>query len=972
MATKSRGSGEKSGRGNSLCRRNLSPFHSQFLSDLLRSRLVLLMAIALLFVLLDSFPCFAAPPVVSNIPDQTIAEGGSFATISLDYYVWDDYTPDYQMTWTYSGNTELAVTIDGNRVATIGIPSADWNGSESITFTAEDNSGNTDSDAASFTVTAMNDAPVASDDSATVNEDSTSNVIDVLSDDTDVDGDDLTVASVTQPTNGTVTNNGSDVSYTPDANYYGSDTFTYTVSDGNGGTDTATVSITVTSVNDLPLASDDSATTPEDTPVCINVTVNDSDIDGTVDPTTVTIGQQPLNGSVIVNRLTGEVTYTPVANCSGLHTFTYTVRDNSGVTSDEATVSVNVTMVFYTLTMQVSPTIGGVTTPSVGVHDYRTGAVLDVEATAKSGYEFDHWEGDLAGNTDPTSITMASKRTVRAVFSALQPSIGIAKEASVTTATVGDTITYNYVVTNTGDAPLMDISVTDDFLGAVALGATTLGPGESTSGTLSYTVQESDLPWPLVNSVTVVGTSPLGESIEGFSPPISVHLLPAKEPMIGITSTVDRVTARVNHAVTYTYTVTNRGDTTLTNIRVSDDLLGVIKLGETTLLPGESTTKSATYTVQESDLPGPLKNVAVASASDAFGAMAMDQASATVTLEQVDEAEKAIEEALEGRVVISEVAWAGTPSDPWGEWIELQNLGTTPVDLTNWTLRWRQKHLSNPEESRWRVIALSGVLMPGVAAARGLGSQKPPPSVRIVKNDRDDISWWVLCELQEKDEGCYLLERWHDASVSNIAADLIYDTEPPYDVGLSDLGDIIELRNHERQVVDTANAFESEEDGWPAGSVTTSATMERVDLFGPDVPDNWCTNRGIISNGLDPLGGLLLGTPGVTNSVVLTEVGLLSDLQPTECSQGLPVRVGLELPKESKKDAGWPRIVVTDELAGEGRNGVYQSSCSFSGHCDAQTCWLDIDTSGLSPGRYNLWIVCGEGKTLLVPITVVP
>jgi len=637
--------------------------------------------------------------------------------------------------------------------------------------------------------------------------------------------------------------------------------------------------------------------------------------------------------------------------------------------SDKAVTAV-FTRIPHDLTMQV--TGQGTTIPSAGTHTYYEGDIVDISASPSAGWQFDHWEGGLSGSTNPKSIMMTSDKTVRAVFFALEPSIGIVKEASAATATVGDTITYTYTVTNTGKVTLTDVSATDDVLGAVVLGATALGPGESTSGTLSYTVQESDLPWPLVNSVTVVGTSPLGESIEGVSPPIIVHLLPAKEPMIDITITVDRVTARVNDAVTYTYTVTNRGDTKLTNVRVSDNLLGVIGFGKTTLLPGESTTGSATYIVQESDLPGPLKNVATASATDAFGAMAMDQASATVTLEQVDEAEKAIEEALEGKVVISEVAWAGTPSDPWGEWIELRNLGTAPVDLTDWTLRWRRKHPSNPEQSRWKVIALSGALMPAAVSARGHGARRSPPSVRIVKNDRDDISWWVLCELQEKDEGCYLLERWHDATVSNIAADLIYGAEEPYDMGLSDLGDIVELLDDEEQIIDTANAFEAEEDGWPAGSAITSATMERVDLLGPDVPDNWCTNLGIISNGLDPLGGLLLGTPGVTNSVVLAEVGLLSDLQPTECSQGKPVRVGLELPKESKKDAGWPRIIVVDELARAGGDGGYQTSYSFSGHYEAQTYWLDIDTSGLPPGRYNLWIVCGEGKTLLVPITVVP
>ena len=99
-------------------------------------------------------------PVVSDIPDQTIAEGATFATISLDNYVSDIDNSDAEMTWTYSGNSSLTVTIDGSRVATIGIPDVDWNGAETITFKATDPGALFDDDGATFTVTAVNDAPV--------------------------------------------------------------------------------------------------------------------------------------------------------------------------------------------------------------------------------------------------------------------------------------------------------------------------------------------------------------------------------------------------------------------------------------------------------------------------------------------------------------------------------------------------------------------------------------------------------------------------------------------------------------------------------------------------------------------------------------------------------------------------------------------------------------------------------------------
>lgn len=174
------------------------------------------------------------------------------------------------------------------------------------------------------------------------------------------------------------------------------------------------------------------------------------------------------------------------------------------------------------------------------------------------------------------------------------------------------------------------------------------------------------------------------------------------------------------------------------------------------------------------------------------------------------------EDPYEGKVIISEVAWAGTAADPWGEWIELRNLGATPVDLTDWTLRWRRKHPSTQEESRWKVLKLSGMLMSAPISSCELAEREPTPSVRIVKNDADEVSWLILGELEEKDDSYYLLERWHDATVSNVTADLVYDTTPPYNLELSDFGDIIVLVNNQGKIVDTAKAFESEQGGWTA------------------------------------------------------------------------------------------------------------------------------------------------------------
>jgi large repetitive protein len=162
-----------------------------------------------------------------------------------------------------------------------------------------------------------------------------------LANDTDANGDTLAVTAVTQPANGTVTFTATGVSYTPNANFNGTNSFTYTISDGQGGTDTATVAVTVTGVNDAPDAVNDSATVNQGSSNnAINVLANDTDIDGNV--LSVTAATNGANGAVAFTA-TG-VSYTPNASFSGSDSFTYTISDGNGGT-DTATVSVTVTPV---------------------------------------------------------------------------------------------------------------------------------------------------------------------------------------------------------------------------------------------------------------------------------------------------------------------------------------------------------------------------------------------------------------------------------------------------------------------------------------------------------------------------------------------------------------------------------------------------------------------------------------------------
>ncbi|GGC23082.1 hypothetical protein GCM10011363_44470 [Marivita lacus] len=178
--------------------------------------------------------------------------------------------------------------------------------------------------------------PVADDDTASTSED-TPVTIDVLANDSDPDGDALSVTSASA-LNGSVVIEADDrLTYTPNADFAGTDWIRYGAEDGEGDSDDAVVTVNVTAANDLPVATGDAASTVEDTIVTINVLGNDSDVDG--DPLTVT-SASATNGSVAIGA-GGSLTYTPNADFSGTDTITYEVSDGAGGTAS-ASVAVSV------------------------------------------------------------------------------------------------------------------------------------------------------------------------------------------------------------------------------------------------------------------------------------------------------------------------------------------------------------------------------------------------------------------------------------------------------------------------------------------------------------------------------------------------------------------------------------------------------------------------------------------------------
>jgi hypothetical protein len=215
-------------------------------------------------------------------------------------------------------------------------PEADWSGTDSFDYSVSDGNGGTATATVSVTVAAQPDAPVGVDDVARTDEDTPVNVW-VLGNDSDADGDGLSVAGVNGGDHGVVVNHGVKVTYAPVADFFGTDLFSYTVTDGKGGSASAWVTVTDLPVNDDPLAEGDQATTPNATAVTVEVLDNDTDPEG--DVLAIAETSQGGNGVVVTDGVA--VTYLPSPGWAGVDSFTYTITDGNGG-SDTATVEVTV------------------------------------------------------------------------------------------------------------------------------------------------------------------------------------------------------------------------------------------------------------------------------------------------------------------------------------------------------------------------------------------------------------------------------------------------------------------------------------------------------------------------------------------------------------------------------------------------------------------------------------------------------
>jgi CSLREA domain-containing protein len=404
-------------------------------------------------------------------------------------------------------------------------PAANYNGPDSFTFKINDGSADSNTATVSITVNAVNDAPVANAQSVSTNEDTP---LPITLTGSDIDSSTLTFSIVTPPAHGSFgATTAPNLTYTPDANYNGPDSFTFKINDGSADSNTATVSITVNPVNDAPTANSQSVSTNEDTP--LPITLTGSDVETASGSLTFTITVSPSHG--VLSGSGANRTYTPAADYNGPDSFKFTVTDTGdgaspALTSAEATVSITVNAVNDVPSFTKGP---------------------DQSATSAVAQTVPNWATNIsAGPPDEAAqtLTFLVSNNNNAIFS-VQPSIspsgtltytpayGFDGVATVTvrlmdnggTALGGvDTSaaqTFTITVHALNNAPTLDalsnLNLNEDApLQTVNLAGITAGPSFESSQSLTITATSNNT--ALIPNPSVTYTSPNTTGSISFTP----------------------------------------------------------------------------------------------------------------------------------------------------------------------------------------------------------------------------------------------------------------------------------------------------------------------------------------------------------------------------------------------------------------------------------------------------------------------
>ncbi len=491
---------------------------------------------------------------------------------------------------TDANGNHLVLNSDGTYTFT---PGDNFTGTLVYTYTVCDNGTPQACDTATLTIEVL-PLPEPGENTVTANHDTATTeegqpvAINVVANDFDMESNTFTVTTNTNPTNGTVVNNGDGTfTYTPNPGFEGIDTFTYTICDDQtpAACDTATVTVTVLPDNgeNDTYANDDAFNGNQGTPITGSVLTNDTDPEGNIQ--TVIGNTNPANGTVVMNP-EGAFTYTPTnPNFSGTDQFTYTVCDNGTPQAcDTATVYITVNPV----------------TPLIELT--KDGAYADTN-------------GDGVVN-------------------------------------VGDSIVYNFTVTNTGNVTVSNLTIDDAVIGVTGLVVTPsiLAPGAVGSATTTYAITQANIDNGGVHNIaTANGTDPNNNPVSDNSndptplDPTSPDYDPTcptctftdlqQTPLIELlkdgayADTNGDGVVNVGDSIVYNFTVTNTGNVTVSNLTIDDAVIGVTGLVVTPsiLAPGAVGSATTTYAITQEDIDlGQVLNIAYANGTDPNGDIVFD------------------------------------------------------------------------------------------------------------------------------------------------------------------------------------------------------------------------------------------------------------------------------------------------------------------------------------------------------------
>ncbi|OCX51008.1 hypothetical protein BEL04_20020 [Mucilaginibacter sp. PPCGB 2223] len=436
------------------------------------------------------------------------------------------------------------------------------------------------------------------------------------------------------------------VTYTPVSGYFGTDTYTYTLTTPDG---VVSDPITVT-INIKPAGVNDATTTPINTPVTTNVKANDgpSGAGATVTPTNGTHGITSVDAS-------GNVTYTPAAGFIGKDTYTYTLT-NGGITSAPITVTVSVkpvgvndadatpvnTPVTTTVKNNDGPSgIGTTVTATNGAH-----GTTAVDANGRVTYT------PTAGytGTDVYTYTLTTpdgvvSDPITVIINIYASSMTLTKVANNGGTKIGDIINYTLVVTNTGSFNINNIVMSDPGADAGSISPaviTTLAPGASTTVTAKHTLTQADfIAGSYSNQATASGTDqngiPITKKSDNPATPAVDDPTVVSLPLLPGAVTLNKSGVFASNYITYTFTVQNTGFTVINSLSLTDAKLGLtnyaIAVPVGGLYPGNSVFFSTQYTVTQADKDaGVVNNTAGISAVDAGGKTLTGSASVAVQI----------------------------------------------------------------------------------------------------------------------------------------------------------------------------------------------------------------------------------------------------------------------------------------------------------------------------------------------------